>query len=145
MKTIETTVDEFQELLDKEGIKYFSADEVFYLGGSNGRLKLNTEPPRELWRNIIPTLKVLDKIREKVGPLKLVSIYRNAAYNKAVGGERASYHMRFVACDVIPLKVTVTKLYKVAKEMRDAGLFKGGIGKYPSFVHVDTRKRNADW
>lgn len=145
MQTIVTAVDEFQELLNKEGIRFFSAEEVFYLGGSNGRLKLNTEPPRELWRNIIPTLKVLDKIREQVGPLKLVSIYRNAAYNKAVGGERASYHMRFVAADVYPLQVSVSKLHAAAKALRATGLWKGGIGKYPGFVHVDTRGYNANW
>lgn len=146
MKTIETAVDEFQELLDLEGIKYFSADEVFYLGGSNGRLKLNTEPPKELWPNIIPTLRALDAIRKEVGPLTLTSIYRSPAYNKALSGTASnSYHMQFKACDVIPLNVTVKKLHSVATKLRNGGLFKGGIGKYSGFVHVDTRGYNADW
>ena len=31
---------------------------------------------------------------------------------------------------------------KRLKELRDAGLFEGGIGVYPTFVHVDTRGEN---
>ncbi len=33
----------------------------------------------------------------------------------------------------------------VVRQLRQSGLFKGGIGVYPSFVHVDTRGVNRDW
>jgi hypothetical protein len=29
--------------------------------------------------------------------------------------------------------------------MRREGIFKGGLGKYKTFVHVDVRGKNADW
>lgn len=135
----------FQALLDAEGIRYFSASEVFYLGGSNARLKLNTPPPERLWKNIIPTLRVLDEVREAIGGLLLNSIYRNEAYNRAVGGATGSYHMQFRACDVMPVRATVAELHAAVLRLRNLGRFKGGVGRYPSFVHVDTRGHNADF
>jgi hypothetical protein len=29
--------------------------------------------------------------------------------------------------------------------MRKEGVFKGGVGRYPGFTHIDTRGSNADW
>jgi hypothetical protein len=29
--------------------------------------------------------------------------------------------------------------------MRSTGLFQGGVGRYGSFTHIDTRGSNADW
>jgi len=34
---------------------------------------------------------------------------------------------------------------ETAKELREEGFFRGGIGTYTSFVHIDTRGRNATW
>ena len=35
---------------------------------------------------------------------------------------------------------------RALRSMRDdEGLFKGGVGLYASFVHLDTRGTNADW
>lgn len=141
-----TAIQEFQKLLTEEGIHYFSAAEVFFRGGSDERLRLNTDPPRELWPNIIPALKVLDIAREKLGePLRLTSIYRAPAYNLAIGGEKGSYHQHFVACDVQSDRVSARGIYRVLADMRAEHAFVGGLGKYPSFVHVDTRGYNATW
>lgn len=140
-----TAKQRFAELLKKEGIKYFTADEVFYRGASDERYKLNTDPPEALWGNIIPTLKVLDQVREKVGRLRLNSIYRSPAYNTAIGGAKNSFHTRFQATDVVPLDSSVKKLHSEVLKLRTAGKFKGGVGKYPGFVHVDTRGTNADF
>lgn len=139
-----TPKEEFQSEINKLGIKYFNADEVFFKGASNEVNHLNTEPPKELWENIYPTLKIADQAREKFGkPLKIVSAYRAPAYNKAIGGEKKSYHMKFNALD---LRTSAPKaLHKLLLQMRDKGLFKGGLGLYPTFVHVDTRGYNADW
>jgi lysozyme len=38
-----------------------------------------------------------------------------------------------------------TEWANALRQMRSAGRFKGGIGTYPGFVHVDTRGSNADW
>ena len=41
--------------------------------------------------------------------------------------------------------MSTSDVVDVLQQMRSSGLFSGGIGKYTSFVHVDTRGHNADW
>jgi hypothetical protein len=50
--------------------------------------------------------------------------------------------MRGGALDLSGSPVT---LRRILREMRDEGLFRGGIGRYPTFTHVDVRGKNADW
>lgn len=141
-----TAQDEFQKLIDCEGIRYFDAKEVFFRGGSNARLQTNTDPPRELWPNIIPTLRVLDALRVTLGvPIELTSIYRSPAYNRNIGGEKASFHMRFQACDFKAMTGKPKEWAAELLDMRRQGVFKGGVGIYPTFIHVDTRGYNASW
>jgi uncharacterized protein YcbK (DUF882 family) len=136
--------EKFQRELDKRKIKHFTADEVFYKGASNKKLGLNTEPPEGLWNNIWRTIEVADKARAKHGkPIKIASAYRSPKYNKAVGGASKSQHVEFNALD---LRTSAPKtLHKILLDMRNKGEFKGGLGLYKTFVHVDTRGHNADW
>jgi len=139
-----TPKEQFQRELDKRKIRYFNANEVFYKGASDVKLKLNTEPPKELWNNIWKTIEVADRARHKLGkPLRIASAYRSPKYNKAIGGASKSHHVRFNALD-LRTSSPVT-LHKILKEMRARGEFKGGLGLYKTFVHVDTRGTNADW
>lgn len=111
-----------------------------------GKVK-NTLPPRELWTKMPPTLKVADKLREKLGvPLTaVVSAYRSPAYNAACSGAATqSQHMLNVALD-LHFGCSPTKVAEAAAALRSQGFFKGGIGRYPGFTHIDTRGRNADW
>jgi hypothetical protein len=142
---IMTDTQKFAQLLKAEGIKYFSAREVFFLGDSNGRLKLNSTPPERLWHHIIPTLRFLDAVRERVGPLRLSSVYRNERYNKAVGGATRSQHKLFTACDVVPLRASVADLWAACIDERRKSNFMGGLGRYRTFVHVDSRGSKATW
>ena len=43
------------------------------------------------------------------------------------------------------LAIAVPDTEEALKLWRDQGRFQGGIGLYPTFVHVDTRGTNADW
>ena len=134
----------FQRLLDKWGVKHFTAREFYYRGASDERLRLNTDPPAELWPNMEQTAKVLDEARRRLkAPIRLTSIYRSPAYNKRIGGVPNSQHRKFNAADCVTDQPA--KLYLVLMEMRREGLFKGGLGLYRSFVHVDTRGHNATW
>jgi hypothetical protein len=136
---------DFQKLLDRQGIKYFSAKEVLTLGASNSYLRCNRIPARALWADIIPTLYAADAIRERLGvPVRIISAYRNEKYNKAIGGALHSYHVKFMALDIIA-KVPVPEIVKIAKQVRAEGIFSGGIGIYAGFVHIDCRSKNTDW
>jgi uncharacterized protein YcbK (DUF882 family) len=140
-----TDTQKFQRLLKGEGIKYFSASEVFFLGASNARFKNNSIPPEHMWENILPTLRFLDAVRGRVGRLRLSSIYRNPAYNRSVGGARNSQHLFFRACDVQPLDASVRNLWDACVDERRLQNFMGGLGRYPGFVHVDCRGSKATW
>jgi hypothetical protein len=142
-KTFTGAKADFQKLLDEAGVRYFDADEVFFRGARDARLQLNTDPPRSLWPSLLAVTKVADEARHRIGrPLRINSAYRNAAYNRAIGGASASIHMRGGALDLSGSPAT---LHKILTQMRREGLFRGGIGRYKTFVHVDVRGKNADW
>ncbi len=113
---------------------------------ARGRAK-NSIPPRYMWRNIAATLRVIDLIastmRARVG--ELLSIYRSPTYNRAVRGRSKSQHLENRAIDVKFTGVSASRVSSVARKLRTAGHFKGGVGQYSSFTHVDTRGHNADW
>ena len=38
-----------------------------------------------------------------------------------------------------------TEVERLMEKIRSDGVFRGGIGTYNTFVHVDTRGENANW
>ncbi len=108
----------------------------------------NSVPPQRLWKNIVPTLRIVDDLRESFGkPCTILSSYRSPDYNKAVGGVGLSQHMEFRALDIAFDGISPQHVYDRLIEWRKAGKFVGGLGVYPTsgFVHIDTRGRNATW
>lgn len=107
----------------------------------------NTLPPRSLWRQMVPTLKVIDRLSlEMEQPVKeIVSAYRCPAYNARCPGARSgSWHQANVAVDV-KFPVHASTVAQTARTLRSRGLFRGGVGRYSGFTHVDTRGQNVDW
>ena len=135
---------DFQRLLDEQGTRYFTADEVFYRGARDARLQLNTDPPHALWPSLLAVVKVADEARHRLGkPLRINSAYRSPAYNRSLpGAARNSIHTLGGALDLSGSPAT---LHRILTEMRAEGLFRGGIGRYKTFTHVDVRGRDADW
>lgn len=106
----------------------------------------NVIPDKRLWRNIVPTLKVTDRLAKEMRKevVSVTSVYRSPPYNRMCGGKSRSYHMRNNAIDV-KFACSPWQAAQAARNMRSRGYFRGGIGKYSSFVHIDTRGTNVDW
>ena len=144
----EITFEQWFATLD---LKHFRDYELLEKGnrhkGHGSAQGLNADPPRDKWENIEQTIYVLDQLRTKLNaPIKILSAYRSPAYNKAIGGSPRSLHMQFNAIDFVCFngrKPTHWATY--LKVWIDNGMFKGGIGVYDTFVHLDTRGKNANW
>lgn len=107
----------------------------------------NSLPPRYMWKRIGDSLKVVDRLSSELkSPIKdLLSIYRSPSYNRSCGGKTFSQHKENRAIDVKFSKASSYAAARQAKKLRDKGFFKGGIGTYSTFLHIDTRGSNATW
>jgi hypothetical protein len=78
-------------------LKHFTAGELL-VGQYRER---NTPPPEELWCNMVPTIMVLEALREEHGgSIQLISGYRSEAYNNPdlsnnPGRKKLSYHQAY--------------------------------------------------
>lgn len=107
----------------------------------------NSLPPRQAWKNMGPTLQAADRLTIALGCdlTQICSAYRSPAYNsRCPGAKPRSYHKQNVALDLM-FNTSTARVSRVARELRNNGLFKGGVGRYSLFTHVDTRGYNADW
>ena len=80
----------------------------------------------------------------------ITSGYRTEKYNERVGGEKHSFHKRGMAADfkVIGFGNAPIDPYVIYHAINDGKVtddFKGGLGLYPSWVHVDVRGNTARW
>jgi uncharacterized protein YcbK (DUF882 family) len=151
-----TKAQQLEEFIDRLDLRYFRGNEFtpFWLRRTKG--VKNSLPNESLWPNIIPTVIVLDELRDELhASIRLLSTYRSPAYNAAVGGEAASFHMKFRAIDFQCAEGSPTIWAKQLRVWRGKRFrlpgnggyfeFRGGIGLYPTFVHVDTRGYDVDW
>ena len=150
------TTDELllEKFVDDLGLRHFKGKELTWLWYRTRKGVSNSCPPRNLWPNCIRPLVVLDELRDRLRePVRITSAYRSPAYNKAVGGELMSYHLQFMALDFTNRRGP-TVAAAIARELRGVRfrlpgggsfVWRGGIGVYPSFVHIDTRGKDANW
>ena len=88
-------------------------------------------------------VEILQKIRDHFGKAVTInSAYRNATYNKKVGGASNSQHVFGRAADIVVSGVSPEKVAQYAEYLMPK---KGGIGLYPAFTHVDVRASRARW
>ena len=107
----------------------------------------NSLPPKSMWRSMAGTLKAADRVAGTLGQpvANVTSAYRSPGYNsRCPGAKPRSWHMQNFALD-LQFKASPSTVASVAREVREQGFFKGGIGRYSSFVHIDTRGNNVDW
>lgn len=145
-KSKETVTQRLSRLMGAAGIAHFTASEVLTLGSQHASNGLNTLPPLNIVHQIMPTLAVVDMLRDVLkSPIVILSGYRSLAYNRAIGGAKGSMHLQFRALDIQAPHHTPKKLHAILWQWREARRWHGGLGLYGSFVHIDSRLHNDDW
>jgi uncharacterized protein YcbK (DUF882 family) len=90
----------------------------------------------------------LEVIRTAAGnvPIRVNSGYRTLEYNRKLGSHDTSQHPKGRAADIQHPKLTADELYVLVGRLYVAGRLPslGGLGKYPTFIHVDVRPRPED-
>ena len=157
MSTADTTVDEgadrverYRAWLHEQNLRFGFADEIANYCNARKLGVKNDAPPMEMWAKIIPTVRIVEALREEFGPTTILSAFRSKAYNEAVYREIGarptdSEHSRNTAIDFKCERGTPADWRRACWLRRSQGKFVGGVGIYRTFVHVDTRGRNADW
>ena len=138
----------FSDWFESQKFRHFGAREFESYFVAQRRGVTNSLPPRNIWKNIVPALRIVDELRDSFGrSCTILSSYRSPGYNRAVGGASSSQHLEFTALDITFDGISPQRVYDRLLEWRKAGKFTGGLGLYPSsgFVHIDTRGRNATW
>ncbi len=128
-------------------LKSISPAQVISAHAKNKGSIWNTLPPKSWWTRMGYTLRVADRIalEMNVKEVEVVSAYRAPAYNAHCEGAKArSWHQANVAVDV-KFPVRASQVTATARNLRDRGLFKGGVGGYWDFTHIDTRGENMNW
>ena len=128
-------------------LKNITAQEVVSAHAKERGGVWNRLPPRQWWTRIGYTLRVVDRVSSemKVPVKEIISAYRTPAYNARCGGaKKHSWHQANVAIDV-KFDTSARQVATATRSLRDRGLFKGGVGSYSSFTHIDTRGENVNW
>ena len=168
-----TPLEEYDKYLKSAGIRFFSAHEItrhnwrhargrvapgrssawhfmydlfepeFAPKGFHFMLARHVVPPPELWPNIIPVLRILDRFRFWLGkPVTGYSGYRHSWYNAQIDGSSTSFHMQNGALDFgfgdrfegyLDYDLFLHWFERLYRQKGD------GTGRYASnFIHVDT-------
>lgn len=99
--------------------------------------------------NIMKTASKLQQIRDAFGqPIKVNSGYRTLEVNKAVGGAKASAHMRGLAADITARKKSdnrrlMTVINELAEDLKfdQFIIYIGGTGTI-QWIHIGWREEN---
>ena len=88
----------FDDFVEQLNLKYFRASELLI---ATDRPK-NEVPNSELWGNIVPTILIVDKLRDYLRiPICLTSVYRHPPYNRTIPRAKPrSLHQAFAAADL---------------------------------------------
>lgn len=88
-------------------------------------------------------VRILEQVRQHFGrPVIITSGYRNKAHNLKVGGVTDSMHKLGMAADFRVMGTEATEVYDYLNQQYPYTL---GIGKYPNWVHLDTRFKKSRW
>lgn len=102
-------------------------------------------PPVNAWPNIVAALRYVGTyVTPEIGPVEVVSVFRNEALNSCAGGAPTSTHLHLGAIDMVPLRpitreALMTRLCLIHR--RSGERFMTGLGLYKGIrFHIDNRK-----
>lgn len=101
-------------------------------------------PPQDKWGHIVKTLRfVRDEVVPAVGPVEVLSGYRNEELNACSNGAPQSAHRHFFALDLTPVSKTVARADMIrsvcAAHATDGRAYDAGLGFYSGRrFHVDS-------
>ena len=138
---------EYSRYLSRLNLKSICPKQVIEAHAKSRGPVWNSLPPKQWWTRMGYTLRVADRValEMNVNQVEIISAYRSPAYNANCEGARArSWHQANVAVDV-KFPVRASLVTSTARSLRSRGLFKGGVGGYWNFTHIDSRGENMDW
>lgn len=138
---------EYFRYLNSLKLKSISAEQVIEAHAKQKGGVWNRIPAKIGWRRMAYTLKVTDRIAQEmnVSDVEIISAFRSPEYNARCRGARThSWHQHNLAVDV-KFPVRASKVTAMARQLRDEGLFRGGVGGYWNFTHIDARGENINW
>lgn len=93
-------------------------------------------------------IKADQKLRDALGSITINSGYRNAVYNKAIGGAKNSCHIKGMASDKVIKGMKPKKVQEYIKEhYKELGYYGLESKTKPNcneYTHADIKKRNGD-
>lgn len=103
--------------------------------------------PNDVKRNVEKLANNLQIVRDILDePIRVNSGYRCKSYNKDIGGVSNSQHILGNASDLVVSNLSPDKVYTALDRLMDGGFIdQGGLGKYNTFTHYDTRGHEARW
>lgn len=98
-------------------------------------------PEKWIASRLRPLCIQLEILRVALGrAIKVVSGFRDEAYNRAIKGARFSQHVQGRAADIVVRGHDADGVHEAILELYDDGQLKiGGLGAYPGFTHIDIR------
>ena len=142
-----SVLPEYTRYLYSLKLQNISATQVIEAHAKSKGSVWNILPPKVWWARMGYTLRVADRIALEMGvrQVEIVSAYRCPAYNAHCEGAKiGSWHQANVAVDV-KFPIAASQVTATARELRDLGLFHGGVGGYSDFTHIDSRGVNVNW
>jgi len=103
--------------------------------------------PLDVIENLKELASNLQVIRDTIkAPIRINSGYRSPAHNKRIGGATNSFHVKGIAADIVIDGYTPEEVFATLEIlMRSGKIKKGGLKKYRTFVHYDTRGVIKRW
>jgi uncharacterized protein YcbK (DUF882 family) len=103
--------------------------------------------PTDAQLNIAELALQLEIIRAHFNaPVRINSAYRSLEYNRSIGSNDSSQHVLGRAADITIKGVSPDEVADAIEFLITTGMIKeGGVGRYNTFTHYDTRGERARW